>query len=261
MDRNYARALPLVLKWEGGWSDHPDDPGGATHKGVTLATFRRYVKADGTKDDLRKITDAQVSTVYYRHYWSVANCQAMPAGLDFAVFDFSVNSGPSRAVKFLQRIVGVTVDGRVGPKTIEAIGGFNTDDLVRLLCDERLAWLKTLKTWGTFGKGWTNRVVDVKLNALKMVGDPADVQKIPVPVPKPEVPKQVDEEVKKKTNRWGWLTSIFGGGGVGAGFMFGMPWQGIVAIVGGVIVLLIVIVLLRKQIISAVGDIRKAVEA
>lgn len=82
-----------------------------------------------------------------------------------------------------------------------------------------------------------------------------------VTVPKPEVPKQVDEEVKKKTNRWGWLTSIFGGGGVGAGFMFGMPWQGIVAILGGVLVLLIVIVLLRKEIISAVGDIRKAVEA
>ncbi|EKF39961.1 hypothetical protein NA8A_23352, partial [Nitratireductor indicus C115] len=117
MDRNFARALPLVLKHEGGWADNPKDPGGATMNGVTLATFRRYVKADASKADLRAISDDQVATVYYRHYWAAVNAQALPSGIDYAVFDFAVNSGPARAARYLQSIAGVSVDGRVGPQT------------------------------------------------------------------------------------------------------------------------------------------------
>lgn len=262
MDRNFARALPLVLKWEGGWSDHPDDDGGPTNKGVTLATMRRYLKADATKDDLRKITDEQVATVYYRHYWSAVNAQAIPAGLDYALFDFAINSGPSRAAKFLQRIVGTNVDGRVGPKTVEAVNQLNTDDVIRHLCDERLAWLKRLKDWPVFGKGWTNRVVDVKRNALKMVGDPADVKEIPVPVPKPEVPKEIDTEVKKKTNRFGWLTSIFGGAtGAGAAGIFGVEWETLAvfaAFVGGMVIM---IVMFGNRLISFIDGVRKSTES
>ena len=112
MDKNFERALPLVLKHEGGYVDHPKDPGGATNKGVTIATFRRYVKADGTKQDLRRITDAQVSAVYYRHYWAAVQAHALPSGVDYCAFDFAVNSGPSRSAKFLQKVVGVKQDGR-----------------------------------------------------------------------------------------------------------------------------------------------------
>lgn len=114
MDRNFARALSLVLKSEGLWSDHPADPGGATMKGVTLANFRRYVKADATKADLRKITDAQVATVYRRFYWDATAGAQLPSGVDYAVFDFAVNSGPGRAAKYLQAVAGVRQDGRIG---------------------------------------------------------------------------------------------------------------------------------------------------
>ncbi|RUZ50722.1 glycosyl hydrolase 108 family protein, partial [Mesorhizobium sp. M7A.F.Ca.US.007.01.1.1] len=91
MDRNFARALALVLKSEGLWVDNPADPGGATMKGVTLTNFRRYVKADATKADLRKITDAQVATVYRRFYWDATAGAQLPSGVDYAVFGFAVN--------------------------------------------------------------------------------------------------------------------------------------------------------------------------
>jgi len=122
MDRNFARALALVLKSEGGWSDNPVDPGGATMKGVTLANFRRYVKADASKDDLRKISDAQLATVYRRFYWDAVAGAELPGGVDYAVFDFAVNSGPGRAAKYLQAAVGAAQDGRIGPATLSAVG-------------------------------------------------------------------------------------------------------------------------------------------
>src|SRR5690606_36111120 len=101
MDRNFQRALPLALAHDGRFVDHPSVPGGATNKGVTLATFRAYVKADGTVEELKRITDDQVATVYYRHYWSAVQAHRLPSGVDYAVFDFAVNSGPKRAAQHL----------------------------------------------------------------------------------------------------------------------------------------------------------------
>lgn len=172
-DRNFARALPLVLKHEGGFVDHPKDPGGATNKGVTIKTFRAYVKPGGTVADLKAITNEQVATVYYRQYWSAVNAQALPSGLDYAVFDFAVNSGPARAAEFLQRVLKVPIDRRVGPKTAQAANDSDVSATIIALCNARLAWLKRLKTWPTFGKGWERRVNDVRKHALAMVGKPA----------------------------------------------------------------------------------------
>ncbi len=212
MDRNFARALPLVLRHEGGWADHPADPGGATMKGVTLHTFRRYVKADATKDDLRAITDEQIATVYYRHYWAAVNAQALPSGVDYAVFDFAVNSGPSRAAKYLQRIVGTAVDGRIGPKTLKAVAAMDPSEIITKLCDARMAFLRKLKHWPTFGRGWTRRVSEVRQAALNMVGHPADVKRIPVPVEKPVVkdPENLDKPMTKSKTVWMWLTTAIG---------------------------------------------------
>jgi len=168
MDRNFARSLALVLKSEGGWSDNPADPGGATMKGVTLANFRTYVKADATKDDLRNITDAQLSTVYRRFYWDATAGAELPDGIDYAVFDFAVNSGPSRAAKYLQAVISVTQDGRIGPATIAAIKAKPATDVINELCDARLAFLHRLPTWPTFGKGWNDRVKSVRAQAINM---------------------------------------------------------------------------------------------
>ena len=168
MDRNFARALALVLKSEGGWSDNPADPGGATMKGVTLANFRRYVKPDATKADLRKITDAQLATVYRRFYWDTVAGADLPDGVDYAVFDFAVNSGPGRATKYLQAAVGTAQDGRVGPATLRAVRARPEGAIIDDLCDARLAFLKRLPTWPIFGKGWSDRVGSVRSRALLM---------------------------------------------------------------------------------------------
>ncbi|WP_295446268.1 glycosyl hydrolase 108 family protein [uncultured Thiodictyon sp.] len=134
----------LVLTFEGGFSDHPADPGGETMKGVTLTTFRHYFGAHATKADLLAITDAQLQRVY-RTYWDACGCDSLPSGLDLAVFDFAINSGPSQARKLLSKA-----------RTIEG------------LCDARLAFLRHLPTWGHFGKGWQRRVDDVRDSALAM---------------------------------------------------------------------------------------------
>lgn len=264
MDRNFARALPLVLKHEGGFVDHPKDPGGATNKGVTIGTFRAYVKPGGTVQDLKNITDEQVATVYYRHYWAAVQAHNLPSGVDYAVFDFAVNSGPSRAAKYLQAVVGVEKDGKVGPKTIAAAEAMEAADIINRLCDRRVAFLKGLKKgamWKTFGKGWSRRVADVREHALKMVGKPADVKKVeipvPVPTPKPVVPPAVETKVKEKTSLWSWLTGLVSSGGLGLGWLAGMDGQAIIAIGGVALAFLIVLLLLRRQIVGAVKDIRE----
>ncbi|TPJ52709.1 glycosyl hydrolase 108 family protein [Mesorhizobium sp. B2-6-4] len=188
MDRNFARALALVLKSEGGWSDNPADPGGATMKGVTLANYRRYVQANATKDDLRHISDAQIATVYRRFYWDAVAGAELPDGVDYAVFDFAVNSGQGRAAKYLQAVVGVAQDGRIGPDTIAAVESKPAGVVVDALCDARMAFLKRLPTWGTFGKGWQSRVASVRANALKMTAQSASAPPAPVPAPQPPTP-------------------------------------------------------------------------
>jgi lysozyme family protein len=259
MDRNFARALPLVLRHEGGYVDHPKDPGGATNRGVTIATFRAYVKPGGTKDDLKRITDEQVATVYYRHYWAAVMAHELPSGVDYAVFDFAVNSGPARAARYLQKIVGVAQDGKVGPKTIAAAKAMNASTIVNRLCDDRMAFLKALKTWPTFGRGWTRRVADVRATALSWVGKPADVKEVKVPVDKPVVPVKVEEKVKERASWWQWLTGLAGSGGLGLGWLAGMDWQAIVAGGAVLVVVILVLILMRRQIVAAVREIRAEV--
>lgn len=169
MDRNFARSLSLVLQHEGGWSDHPKDPGGATMKGITLATFRRYVESTATKDDLRHITDAQIASIYRRQYWDAVKGDDLPDGIDYAVFDYAVNSGPGRAAKHLQSIVGAKQDGQIGLDTISKTKAMLRASVINGLCDKRMAFLRGLSTWPTFGKGWTSRVSAVRSVALAMI--------------------------------------------------------------------------------------------
>ncbi|MER8464185.1 glycoside hydrolase family 108 protein [Mesorhizobium sp. M1396] len=191
MDRNFARALALVLKSEGLWSDNPADPGGATMKGVTLATFRAYIKPGGTKAELRAITDEQLSTCYRRRYWDAVVGAELPDGVDYAVFDFGVNSGPGRAAKYLQSVVGAAQDGRIGPATIAAVKTKPAGVIIDALCDARLAFLQRLPTWKTFGRGWSDRVRSVRADALKMTTQPASPAHVPVPKLFPDKPAVV----------------------------------------------------------------------
>jgi len=188
MKSNFNEALVLVLAHEGGFSDHPKDPGGATNKGVTIGTLKRLgidVDGDGDSDivDLKNLAMPHLDRIYRQFYWNVVQGDAMPSGLDYAVFDFAVNSGPSRAASYLQRGLGVQDDGDIGPKTIAALDGKDAKAMINALCDRRMAFLRQLKTWQTFGKGWTRRVEEVRAKALKM----ADAIPPPLPIDAPDI--------------------------------------------------------------------------
>jgi lysozyme family protein len=165
----FDECLPLVLKHEGGYVNNRHDPGGATNKGITQKTYDAWSRRQGKSPrSVQHITDAEVAVIYRRQYWDAVRADDLPVGLDYAVFDFAVNSGPRRAAQFLQRVVRVADDGIIGEQTLDAIGGFTVPGVISTLCDNRLAWLKRLKTWRHFGRGWQRRVNEVKGAALNM---------------------------------------------------------------------------------------------
>lgn len=163
MSKIFSDVLPLVLAHEGGYVNHPKDPGGATNKGITQAVYDSYRRNRGASlQSVKSITRAEIHDIYKRQYWDMCNADELPAGLDYAVFDYAVNSGTNRAVKDLQRTVGAKVDGQVGEETIRKCNeAANADErkLIADLCDRRMRFLRSLKTWSTFGRGWTRRVV------------------------------------------------------------------------------------------------------
>lgn len=267
MDRNFDRALTLVLKHEGGWADNPNDKGGPTMKGVTLATFRSLVKPDATKEDLRRISTGQLGVIYRRHYWDKVLGSRLPGGVDYAMFDFAVNSGPRRAAQFLQKVVGAKVDGRIGPATLAAIEAMGRAAVITALCDRRLAWLKSLKGrsgWPTFGKGWGRRVAEARVAALAMPFTEKTVTvEVPVPieVEKEVLPPKIDSEVKQKTN---WLQTVLTGlglSGSGAAAFLGSGWQTVAVIAGSAIVVMLLVLLLRQWLVKAIREIREGLAA
>ena len=169
MKSNWQASLDHVLQSEGGWSDHPADPGGATMKGVTLETYRRYkMNPHITKDQLRNITDEEVSDIYKTGYWDRCRCYDLPSGIDFLVFDMAVNAGVGRSSKLLQEAVGVPADGVIGPITIAAVKAADQDLLIERFSQLKEAFYRSLPTFGTFGNGWLNRVASTKAFAQKL---------------------------------------------------------------------------------------------
>lgn len=163
--QNYARALPHVLVHEGGWSNHKADPGGATMKGVTQRVYDAFRDRRGEeRRSVRLIEDPELQAIYRRQYWDAIRGDSLPDGVDYVVFDGAVNSGPAQSVKWLQRALGtVKVDGMIGEATLAAAEAYpDHDKLIALILDRRLAFLKALKTWGTFKGGWSARVDQVE---------------------------------------------------------------------------------------------------
>lgn len=161
MQQNFDQTTSWLLVHEGGYVNHPDDPGGATNRGVIQRTYDAYRRRKGLPaQSVRNITTSEVMEIYRSQYWNTIMGDELPAGLDYALYDFSVNSGPSRAVRFLQELLHVTPDGVIGNMTLAAIRGHNNiEQLIQDLCVKRWNWMKTLKTFKTFGKGWTRRVM------------------------------------------------------------------------------------------------------
>ena len=170
MKSNFDKSLRLVLAHEGGYVDHPRDPGGATNLGITFAVLQKWRGKAITKADVKALTRDEAGAIYRAKYWDIVRGDDLPSGLDYAVFDFAVNSGPSRAAIYLQEIVGVAPDGKIGPLTVGAAKAADTRKTIDALCSKRMTFLKKLSTFATFGRGWTSRVAGVRTAALAMVG-------------------------------------------------------------------------------------------
>ncbi|GLQ53585.1 glycoside hydrolase family 108 protein [Devosia nitrariae] len=182
--------FPHLLRIEGGYVNHPKDPGGATNMGVTHLTLAAWRKIDrATRAMVKALTVQEAKQIYRAQYWNAARCDDLPFGLDVAVFDFGVNSGVGRSVRMLQtelkarKLYSGAIDGIIGSKTLNAVRQVSDiEGLIVAFMHRRLAFLKRLKGWSTFGRGWQRRVDDVREFALRLA---AGIAFMPVKAQRP----------------------------------------------------------------------------
>lgn len=166
---SFEDALSRLLRDEGGYGNHPSDPGGPTNFGITLADARRYWKTNATASDVKAMPVGVARDIYRKRYWDALRCDDLPAGVDYAVFDYGVNSGVARAGRVLRRKLALPdTSSAVNDTVIGSARRADAAKLVAAICAERLAFLRGLKTWTTFGRGWTRRVSGVEAVALAM---------------------------------------------------------------------------------------------
>ena len=168
---NFTPCLAVVLTEEGGYTNDPNDFGGPTNFGITLGDLKTWRNNNAlTADDVKNMTKAEAQEIYRSEYWNPMQCGDLPNGIDLEVFDFGVNTGVREAVKTLQAVVGVTVDGSIGPITLSAVKATDTHKIIQDFSARRLAYYRSLAKFPIFGAGWTNRTNAVEQAALKMAG-------------------------------------------------------------------------------------------
>jgi lysozyme family protein len=166
----FNRALAHILKFEGGYVDHPLDPGGATNLGITRRTLEQALGRSVSKAEVRALDTRTAGTIYRRQYWDEMACDLMPAGLDLAVFDCAVNQGVGRARRLLQQALGVRADGIIGPITLAAIKRADPSALLSEFMARRMrAYASLTRLFSTFGLGWSRRLMSVHGEALRLI--------------------------------------------------------------------------------------------
>ena len=168
MKDNFEQSLKMILHHEGGYVNHPSDPGGRTNLGVTQAVYESWIDRPVTEDEMRSLTVDDVTPIYRRNYWDRVKGDDLPAGVDFAVFDLAVNGGTGRGARMLQKVVGVTQDGGIGPQTLGAVDRMDPVDIIEHYAAQREAFYRRLKTFDTFGRGWLRRNEETRMAAIKM---------------------------------------------------------------------------------------------
>lgn len=201
----FLRSLRFVRRWEGGWSDHAQDPGGKTNHGITLATYTNWRRSQGlpdpSADDLRAISEEEVEAIYQQNYWDACRCDELPPPIALVVFDMAVNAGPSRSIRLLQEALGVTADGIIGPRTLSAARAADPQEAAAEFTARRSMYYAGLSTFRTFGLGWMRRTAAALAYATVMATstpalspslappDPIEDGEEPLPTePSPAVP-------------------------------------------------------------------------
>jgi lysozyme family protein len=169
MKDNFEHCLKMLLHHEGGFVNHPKDPGGMTNLGVTKKVYDAWIGRESTEAEMRALTPADVGPIYKKNYWDKVRGDDLPAGVDWAAFDWAVNSGAGRPAKAIQRIVGAAQDGAIGPKTLQAVMDIEPEKIVEGVYDIRQKFYESLKTFKTFGRGWTRRNQETLDQAKKLM--------------------------------------------------------------------------------------------
>lgn len=164
---NQANVMRIIFKHEGGYVDHPRDPGSATNMGITIFTLKEWRGRDVTKAEVKALTKAEATQIYEARYWLPLNCHNLPDGWDLIAMDGGVNSGVSRGAKWLQKAVGAKADGKIGPDTLKKtiLAG---QPGIQKAAEIRMGFLRGLRHWGVFGKGWSRRVAETEAEATRM---------------------------------------------------------------------------------------------
>jgi lysozyme family protein len=169
MQASYPAAIKNVLAHEGGYTNHPADPGGPTNWGITIFDARKYWKTSASAADVKVMPLSVAQDIYDKHYWDPQRCDDLPAGLDYSMFDYGVNSGIGRSGKVLRRLLGLSdKTSAITQEVIDAVNKRDVVALIKALNDERLRFLKGLKTWPTFRGGWGRRVSEVRTLSIAM---------------------------------------------------------------------------------------------
>ena len=169
MKNNYDKCLETILHHEGGYVNHPKDPGGETNLGVTKRVYQEH---GGTKD-MKDLLVEDVAPIYKKGYWDKMKGDDLPGGLDLCVFDFGVNAGPGRAAKYLQTQIGTVADGGIGPNTLKKLDEYvsqnGIENTIKEYQSKRQDYYEKLSTFATFGRGWTRRVEETTKLALDII--------------------------------------------------------------------------------------------
>lgn len=214
MLRDFDGDIETILGFEGGFTEDPRDSGGATQMGITQATLAAWRRTPVTSEDVRNLPRREAIAIYRTQYADKVAYNDLPRGLALVMFDYAVNSGPAQAAKTLQDIVGVTPDGIIGALTLAEVAKSNVASLLGFVCDRRLALMKSLSAWATFGDGWTKRVETLRTIALAQVDGSGPV----VPLSLPQVAAKADPTTVKVTaTKSGKLSIVALFGALGAG--------------------------------------------
>ena len=219
-----------VLASEGGYVNHPSDPGKATNMGITIATLSAWRGTKVTNKDVQNLTQAEALAIYKAQYWDTVRADQLPLGLDYLIFDYGVNSGPARAIKDLQRTVGADDDGVIGQKTLfkimEYIAQNGMQALLNAYATRRWNFVQGLSTFDVFGNGWRRRIWGEQMGmqafdtgaadrAFKLSQERYDEITMPQPAPgkaEPEKPGAVDmvKDPATLTGIAGAVATVFG---------------------------------------------------
>ena len=216
----YDEALRRLLAHEGGYTNHPSDPGGPTNFGITIYDYRRFVKPNATAADVRAMKLDEAKAIYRAKYWAAQRCDDLSPGVDDSVFDYGVNSGVGRSGKVLRRVVGLPDNTSVvTAEVLNAVAKRDATAIIVAINDERLRFLKGLKTWPVFGAGWSRRVAEVRAFSLHLAEHPIAAQ-APTPRPMPTESAPAKGVVPLPKTVKGLITNGVPAGGAAGGLGF-----------------------------------------